>query len=170
MRRVTLLIACLALAASAGPASGQAAKADPHRARIEKLGKSFTDAFDRGDVAAVAGMYAEDAVVLPPDGDLVKGRAAIQGIWQGFRDMGGKSMKFTVLDVDASGNLIVETGLAELQVQPAGAAAVTVPVKYVVVWKKQKDGSWKISRDIWNGMAAATAAAPSGTPTPAPHH
>lgn len=169
MRRATLLGICLSLIASA-PAFGQPAKADPHRARIEKLGKSFTDAFNRGDVAAVAGMYAEDAIAFPPDSDLVRGREAIQAVWQGFRDMGGKSMEFTVIDLDASGDLIVETGKAKLKVQPAGAAETPVEVKYVVVWKKQKDGTWKISRDIWNSMAPATAAAPSGTPTPPPHH
>lgn len=171
MRRVNPVLACLALFAFAAAASGQTAKADPNRARVEKLGKSFTEAFNRGDVAAVAGMYAEDAMAFPPDSDLVKGRPAIQAVWQGFLDMGGKSMKFTVLDVQSSGNLIVETGRADLQVQPPGASAVDVPVKYVVVWKRQKDGSWKISHDIWNSMAPApAAAAPAATATPAPHH
>ena len=172
MRRATLTGLGL-LFLTCAIAVGQPAKADPNRARVEKLGKSFTDAFNRGDAAAVAGMYAEDATAFPPDSDLVKGRAAIQAVWQGFLDMGGKSMKFTVLDVQSSGNVIVETGRADLQVQPPGASAVDVPVKYVVVWKRQKDGSWKISHDIWNSMAPApapAAAAPAVTATPAPHH
>jgi ketosteroid isomerase-like protein len=38
--------------------------------------------------------------------------------------------------------------------QAAGGAAQSQSVKYVVVWKKQADGSWKIFRDIWNSLPA----------------
>jgi len=75
-------------------------------------------------------------------------------------------MDFTVLDVQTSGNLMVETGKATLNVAGAGAGAApaTVAVKYVVVWKKQKDGTWKITHDIWNSLPAP---APVATPAPA---
>lgn len=153
MRRTVFrtLVVSLALFAFR-PALGEPPKADPNRARIERLGKVFIEAFNRGDVAAVAAMYTEDAIAFPPDGAIVKGRPAIQALWQSFRDTGATSVEFTVLDVETSGNLSVETGTALLHVQPSGQAEVTVQVKYVVVWKKQKDGSWKLFRDIWNGM------------------
>jgi uncharacterized protein (TIGR02246 family) len=162
-RTVKLLVVYLVFVSAAS--LGEPPKADPARPAIERAGKAFADAFARGDIAAVAAMYAEDAVALPPDGGMLEGRAAIEALWKGFRDTGAKSMKFDVIDVVSSGNLAAETGVATLRVQPPGAGEATVTVKYVVVWKK-KGGTWQLYRDIWNNMPAG--AAPAATP--APHH
>lgn len=166
MRRATTLatIAALAILAAASAALAEPPAADPNRARVEKLGKQFADAFGRGDIPGVAAMYAEDAVAFPPESEMVKGRAAIEAMWKGVRDMGVQSLAFTIVDVQTSGILSVETGKATMQVAGAGSAQATVSVKYVVVWKKQKDGSWKISHDIWNSLPTP---APAATPAPA---
>jgi uncharacterized protein (TIGR02246 family) len=165
MRRNALIAPIVALVffSLASAAFAEPPAADPNRARIEKLGKQFADAFGKGDVAAVAAMYAEDAVAFPPESEVVKGRAAIEAMWKGTRDMGVQSIEFTVWDVQTSGILLVETGKATLTVAGAGPVPATVAVKYVVVWKKQKDGGWKISHDIWNALPA-----PAAAPTPAP--
>lgn len=168
---LTRLFVCLGLVLAAAAAVGEPPKADPARPAIDKAGKAFADAFNRGDIAAVANMYAEDAIAFPPDSDMLKGRAAIEGLWKSFRDTGAKSMEFEIVDVVSSGNLAAETGIATLHVQPAGAGEATIKVKYVVVWKK-KGATWQLFRDIWNNMPmpAAAAAAPAPTATPAPHH
>jgi uncharacterized protein (TIGR02246 family) len=49
-----------------------------NKATIEKLNDAWTAAFNKGDAAAVAVLYAEDAYVLPPGSAMVKGRAAIE--------------------------------------------------------------------------------------------
>jgi len=41
-----------------------------------------------------------------------------------------------------------------LTVQPEGKEASTASAKYVVVWKRQPDGSWQMHRDIWNSVPA----------------
>jgi ketosteroid isomerase-like protein len=134
----------------------QPAKSDPARAAIEKQDTAFSAAFGRGDIAAVAGAYAEDAIAFPPDGEMARGRAAIEALWKGLRDAGGKEITLTTLDVHSSGSLAAETGTATLKIQPPSGAAMLQRVKYVVVWKRQPDGTWKIYRDIWNAMPAST--------------
>lgn len=155
-------LAALAVLASVSPAFG-APGGDQNRARVERLGKSFTDAFNRGDIPGVGALYAPDAMAFPPESDVVKGRPAIEAMWKGVRDMGIASMDFNVVDVQSSGTLMVETGRANLHVAGAGSAQATVTVKYVVVWRKQKDGKWKISHDIWNSLPTP---APAATPAP----
>ncbi len=76
MLRIVTLTLCLVLA-SAGLALAQTA------ATIQKLDDAWSDAFNKGDAAAIAAMYAEDAYLLPPGHDMVKGRAAIEGFWKG---------------------------------------------------------------------------------------
>jgi ketosteroid isomerase-like protein len=152
--RDSLLSALFVLGLSAS-AFAQAAKADPVRAAIEKQNAAFSAAFARGDVAALAAAYTEDAIAFPPDADMVRGRAAIQGLWQSLRDAGAKSLSLTTVDVHSSGGLAAETGTAVLKIQPSGGAEQSQSVKYVVVWKRGTDGSWKLFRDIWNAMPAA---------------
>jgi ketosteroid isomerase-like protein len=133
----------------------QVAKDGPVRAAIEKQNAAFSAAFARGDVAAAAAAYTEDAIAFPPDAPMVRGRTAIQALWQSLRDAGARSVALTTVDVHASGGLAAETGTAVLKIQPPGGAEQSQSVKYVVVWKRGTDGSWKIFRDIWNAMPAA---------------
>ena len=37
------------------------------RAEVDEVNRRFMEAFERGDAASVAALYAEDAVALPPD-------------------------------------------------------------------------------------------------------
>jgi uncharacterized protein (TIGR02246 family) len=184
MRGITLSSLLISLAVATAPLQAGPPKADPARAAIERLGKEFADAFNRGDFPGVARMYAEGAIAFPPDGDFVRGRAAIEALWKGASDTGVKSLEFTVVDVTSSGNLAAETGTALLHVQPTGQAETTANVKYLVVWKKT-GGTWQLYRDIWNAMPGPPAVttkpamamtpemampSPTVTPTPAHHH
>jgi uncharacterized protein (TIGR02246 family) len=168
MRRFRVAVVAVSLLFPALALRAEPAKTDPARAAIEKVGTDFAAAYARGDYPAVARMYAEDAVAFPPDGDMVKGRAAIEALWKGAADTGIKSLEFEIVDVVSSGNLAAETGIATMHIQPAGQAAATAKVKYVVVYKKV-GGAWLLYRDIWNSISAA-AAAPAPTATPEAHH
>jgi uncharacterized protein (TIGR02246 family) len=130
------------------PAPAQAQ--DAVRVAIEKQAADFAAAFNRGDAKAVAAMYTEDAIALPPDADLVRGRAAIEKLWTEAMASGMKTLAFTVLDVQSSGNLAVETGRAMIGLQPPGQPMTTQAGKYVVVWQRGADGQWRLLRDIWN--------------------
>jgi ketosteroid isomerase-like protein len=42
-------------------------------ATIQKLIDAFAEAFNRGDTASMATMYTEDAYLLPPQADIMRG-------------------------------------------------------------------------------------------------
>jgi uncharacterized protein (TIGR02246 family) len=73
MWQVVMIVGALTLATA--PALAQ------DRATIEKLNEAWTAAF-KGDAAAVAALYTEDAYALPPGSEMVKGRAAIEAFWR----------------------------------------------------------------------------------------
>ena len=149
------VLAAVAVLVFGSSGVAQPAKADPARAAIEKQNAAFSAAFARGDAAALAAAYTDDAIVLPPDAEMVRGKAGIEALWKGLISAGAKSLALTTVDVQSSGALAVETGTGILKIQPSGAAEQTQSAKYVVVWKRQADGSWKLHRDMWNAVPAA---------------
>ena len=138
MLRIIVFGVCLC-AATAALAQDQAT--------IAKLNNAWTAAFNKGDAQAVAAMYAEDAYVLPPGSDIVKGRAAIEAFWrQAAQQMG--DAKLTTLDVLPLGrNAAREIGTVTLKTKSQPPQEVVG--KYAVVWRKI-GGQWKLATDIWN--------------------
>ena len=119
------------------------------RSEIEEANKRFGDAVGRGDVASVAALYTEDATVLPPNSEMIRGRPAIEGFWKSAIDMGVRGLQLRTIEVQSSGDLAYEIGSAVLDMQAEGRAS-TQTAKYVVVWKRAADGSWRLAADIWN--------------------
>jgi uncharacterized protein (TIGR02246 family) len=122
------------------------------RNAVEKANAKFSEAFERGDSAALAALYTQDAIVFPPGSEMVKGRQAIEEFWKATRQSGVKSVTLTTVDVGESGDLAYEVGTVLLTIQPEGKKPATASAKYVVVWKRQIDGSWQLHRDIWNQL------------------
>jgi uncharacterized protein (TIGR02246 family) len=131
-----------AISASAVAAGAQDAAV---RAAIEAGNKKFSAAAAKGDAATVSSLYTADAEALPPNSDVVKGRAAIQAMWQGVFGSGVTGVDLTTLEVEAHGNSAHEVGTYVIKVKDA----VADRGKYVVVWKKV-GGQWQLHRDIWN--------------------
>lgn len=125
------------------------------RQEIEARNRECMAAFKRGDAAGFAAAYVEDGRVLPPGAPAMSGRQDIERFWRGVMDMGVREVELRTEHAEAVGDLAYEVGAATLTIQPAGAAAATDTVKYVVVWKRQAGGPWQMAVDIWNGNTSA---------------
>ncbi len=74
MKRLAIGVAVAAVLAGTGVIHAQG-KTDP---TLNKLTAEFEAAFNSKDAAKVASLYAEDAVAMPPNRPMVKGRSAIE--------------------------------------------------------------------------------------------
>jgi uncharacterized protein (TIGR02246 family) len=139
MRNFAVVAGCLILGAA--PAVAQ------DKATIEKLNDAWTAAFNKGEAATVAAMYTQDAYVLPPGAEIVKGRTAIEAFWrQAAQQMG--DAKLTTLDVLPLGRTAArEIGTVTLKTKSQRPQEIVA--KYAVVWRKV-GGKWKLATDIWN--------------------
>ena len=124
------------------------------RAAIDAANAKFSEAFARGDAKALAAMYTFDAIAFPPDSEMIRGNEAIGNFWKTTRENGVQSATLTTVDVGRSGDVAYEVGNVSLKIHPVGQELTTAAAKYVVVWKRQSDGSWKLHRDIWNSLPA----------------
>src|SRR5579862_6157644 len=90
-------------------------------AQPETLGKGkraqeFVAAFNRGDVKAVAGFWAPDAIYVDQDGREVKGQAAIEKLYaKTFAEHKGAKLTITVLSAKMlTPDVGIEDGISEV--------------------------------------------------------
>ena len=163
-------LACAALLACHTGVGGHLSEADKDRIRKVVDDATRTIASPTSDVDAYVRLYyAEDARILPPNGATVTGRDAITAF---LRSTGAvQQFRATLLAVEGRNDLAYVHGAYEMSVLPAGAAEpVGDKGKYVEIWKKQRDGSWKVAVDIWNSDLAAPASSPAAPTLMPPAH
>lgn len=121
--------------------------ADQARARkaIDEANAKSLQTWKDGDAAGFASLFAEDAVAMTLNHANVKGRRQIQDL----RAQTVKSIKLvdgtiTTEQFDVSGDLAYEIGSFSYKLQPVSRPAQSLSGRYLAVWKRQKDGSWKI--------------------------
>jgi ketosteroid isomerase-like protein len=117
------------------------------KATIEKINASFTAAFNSGDFALAAALYTEDAYVMPPGSEIVRGRGSIQSFWAKAGETLG-NITLTTLEVTPLGNSVARE-IGTFSGKTKGSQPQDVGGKYVVIWQKVGD-DWKITTDIWN--------------------
>jgi uncharacterized protein (TIGR02246 family) len=138
----------------------------PDEAGIRAQTTSWVKAYNAGDAAAVASLYADDALLLPPGAPGVKGRPAILAFFT--KDIAGSKAAGVVFNVDpktdvgVSGAMGWESGTYTVTVK----GAVVESGKFLSVSRK-KDGKWLYLRDTWNADAAPVPAPAPAAKTPA---
>jgi uncharacterized protein (TIGR02246 family) len=96
------------------------------------------------DAAGVAALYTEDAQLLPPDQEIVSGRAAIQEFIARTNPPGGPALEIVTVETLVFGDHAHRQGSFRLR-GPDGSAVAAG--KILEVWKKV-DGQWLIHRDM----------------------
>jgi uncharacterized protein (TIGR02246 family) len=155
---IALCISCSApsdSSDSAPPATGAAAgmlaesKIAEIRSTIDAANTKWLAAMVAGDVVGAIGNYADNAVVMMPMMPAWHGRTAIEaGMKEMMSAMKVNDAKTGTVDVMAGGDLAIETGRFTMTTTMKGATPATDTGKYLAVWQRQADGSWKIIRDI----------------------
>jgi uncharacterized protein (TIGR02246 family) len=112
--------------------------------------RQFDAAIARGDAAACAAVYTEDAKILPPDSLALTGRQAGQEVWQSIINIGVKGISLQTLELEEMGDTAVERGAATVQIQGEDGQTMQASAKFIVLWKRQTDGAWKWHWDCWN--------------------
>jgi uncharacterized protein (TIGR02246 family) len=157
--------AALAACARTAPTAADSA-ADETAARAVNI--AWYKAYNAGDGAGVAALYAEDAVLNAPGAPAARGMAAIREYF--MKSAGAAAAAGVALvdgptsDVGVSGDLAWQSGTFKIT-DKSGAAMDAG--KYITVFQR-KDGKWMIIRDTWNADGALAApAAPTAAPAAA---
>ena len=113
------------------------------------------------DVDKTVSYYAESAIVMPPNAPAATTKEAIRSAWKEMLTSPGAaiSWKATKVEVAKAGDLAYVSGTYEETMTDASGKPVKDRGKYVEIFKKQADGTWKVVADIWNSDLPASAPA-----------
>jgi ketosteroid isomerase-like protein len=145
--RVVALVLSVACANSPAVGTGSRNASSSLRAEIEGINRQLEDAFNRKDMLAVARYYTDDARLVGPRGQEVRGRAAIDAYWQNVR--GPKSWRLEAFDIGGSRDEAYQFGRSTL-VQEGTAGDRTSVADFVVIWKRGPDGQLRIALDFYH--------------------
>ena len=137
-----------------GAAKGQSASSGA--AAIRQVTDAYVKATLAGDAKAIAALYTEDAVEMPPNEPPVKGRAAIEQYYtksfSGDRKVG--QLTITHLESRATGDAGYDVGTYQQSMNPPGQTVATSDTgKYVAILRRSQ-GAWKVAYAIYNSDQA----------------
>ncbi|MBZ5598829.1 MAG: DUF4440 domain-containing protein [Acidobacteriia bacterium] len=144
--RLFAIVVVLALATA-----GFAWRAKAGSDELVQLEAEFMKAAAEKGAEGYMSYYAEDAVELPNGTDMLRGKESIAKT-MGFLDQKDNRLTWKPVHADmaSSGDLGYTYGTYEFRSKDKDGKPTVSYGKYATIWKKQKDGSWKVVMDMGN--------------------
>lgn len=122
------------------------------RQAIEQAAEAFRTAALAEDAEGIVAIYTSDAVLMPPNMPAQEGSAAIR-TWMSdfFTQFTIDEFQLRTEEIEVAGDWAYRRGAFEMTTTPtAGGDPVQDAGKFIEIWQRQADGSWKMSHDMWN--------------------
>jgi len=114
--------------------------------------QKFADAWKNADVEALVSLAADDAVIMTPNDSTLYGAAE----WKEWLDEYFLYFRLAAFS-EPERNVIVHGAYATecttymIAISPVGSRSrIRDDGRFLTIWKRQPDGSWKISQMMWN--------------------
>jgi uncharacterized protein (TIGR02246 family) len=133
---------------SAVPEAASEIFAEAKRA-IDKGNAEWIEAWEKGNPEMLAAIFTDDGVMLSQDGKVFKGRQQILERQKAAMQSVTRPIKVSVITVKIwlDGDAAYETGKYKYEYTEKGKPT-TEEGRYVTMWKRQGDGSWKLAMDM----------------------
>jgi len=133
-------------------------------AAIRQADIAWAKAAETNGLEGLISYYTDDVMVLPPNMPILVGKDSVRKDLAGLFNMPGFSLKFQPVKVEAarSGEIGYVQGTYEMTMNDPKGTPMTDKGKYIEIWKKQPDGSWKCAVDTFNSDM------PPAPPVPTP--
>ena len=114
---------------------------------IRAAEQALARAFEEPDRTAWVDFYTEDAIFVGPGMPAIEGRAAFL---EAAREIAISSMEITADSTIGAGDFAATLGRANWVSGPKGSDAPTVRRRFLMVWRREHDGRWRIARELLN--------------------
>lgn len=143
---VALLVMASIGAAACGPSEAEVSD------DIEEIYKEYEASVLAGDADRWVAIWTEDPIALWPDLPAVKGASTLlEAITADFGSISPSDMEITTEEIEVAGDWAYARGNYTLNGElNDGGGPLAVDGKFLTIFQRQTDGSWKIHRDIFN--------------------
>jgi ketosteroid isomerase-like protein len=125
-------------------------------AALNRLQHQVDSAIIAGDTERYLTLITDDAVLMPPNRPAVSGKEAV-GSWNRAMSSQVRITEYVSRDdeVVVAGDWAFRRATVDWTITPsAGGSPIRDTGKYIIIYRRQRDGSWKVARDIWSSNAA----------------
>jgi uncharacterized protein (TIGR02246 family) len=117
---------------------------------VYQASTALAEALHRADAVGAAQLYAEDGRLLTPTARLIAGRPEIEAYWQAGLTFGLSGVVLEPEELQVGRGAAVEIGRYAFTVTADGAAPACDRGEYLVLHRRQPDGTWCRSIDVFN--------------------
>jgi uncharacterized protein (TIGR02246 family) len=118
-------------------------------AAVRAASDAFAAAALANDVPALAAMWSDDAVFVNVGMPTIRGKASIDSLIQSMHSAARVTELTVQIDeLAVSGDAAYLLGTYSETLTPTSGPAQRVTGRYLHVWRRQPDGSWKLARAI----------------------
>lgn len=128
------------------------AQAQDDKTQILAAISKFSAAFVAGDYQTMIDAYTDDALLMAPAEDPIKGKEGIAHFWN-TRSYKQLQHRLEPVEIIINGDTAIDYGFIYGQSETNGVVGKPGSSKYYVIWKKV-NGQWKIYFDMWNARDA----------------
>ena len=149
VRRFTLALVLVVTLSACRPLADQSTSA---AGAVRAADIAWDKAFSSRDLERAVAFVESTGSILPPNAPIATGPAAVKALFEGFYALPALNIHWqpTKVEAAASGDLAYSSGTYEMSFNDPSGKPVTDRGKYVTVWRKPTDGSWKVVRDVFN--------------------
>jgi uncharacterized protein (TIGR02246 family) len=118
---------------------------------LRELVRQYDAGVNAGHLDGLVALYAADAVQMPPDEPVVVGQEAIRSRGESFFAQNTDEVRSAVEDVQVSGDwAFLRMSYTESWTPRGGGETTAVVGKWLLICRRQADGTWRITNEIWN--------------------
>jgi ketosteroid isomerase-like protein len=152
MKRYVQLFVRIVTVVVLGSIALRATKTSAAETELRSADQAWMKVFSAKDLDKSVAFVAPNGSVLAPNAPIATGAEAIRKSFSGFFALPDLRISWnpTMAEASRSSDLGYTQGTYEMSFTGAGGKQVSDKGKYVTVWKRQPDKSWKVVADIFN--------------------
>ncbi len=116
-------------------------------AAIRAAELALAEAFEDPDPTAWVNSYTEDAIFVGPGNPAIEGRAALLAV---APQIAMSSLEIVADSTIGAGDFAATTGRAIWVSGKRDSGAPTIRRRFLMVWRRDPDGQWRIARELLN--------------------
>jgi ketosteroid isomerase-like protein len=122
---------------------------------ISRQRTEFVSAFNSEQIEAMAALLADDSIAMAPNRPAIRGKDSSRQFWREGFAVASSQLAVVPDELQIVGDVAIDQFHWTMDSTPrAGGSPVHDEGKCIWVWRRQPDGSWKMSRAIWNSDLA----------------